>query len=112
MTDKPKHKREVILRNSAQCLECGKVLESFHRHDCKVCGCDNSTMVDGGKEYIRRGYKSRNKVLELSVIQYEDVPCSFSAYDGKCYMCEFEKRYPESVEPEPMKQMKEDIENG
>lgn len=38
-----------------QCLKCGKILESKHRHDFQMCDCDNQTFVDGGNDYMRVG---------------------------------------------------------
>jgi hypothetical protein len=44
-----------LRRNRVKCLACGKIIESFDRHDYKTCGCPNDTMVDGGLEYERYG---------------------------------------------------------
>lgn len=40
-----------------QCVVCDKRMFSFHVHDYKLCGCKNDTMVDGGREYLRYGWK-------------------------------------------------------
>jgi hypothetical protein len=40
-----------------KCLKCGKLLESKHVHDFVSCGCENSTFLDGGDEYLRYGGK-------------------------------------------------------
>ena len=48
----------MILNRSfatVRCLACGKVLVSHHVHDCRVCGCAQQTMVDGGPTYLRYG---------------------------------------------------------
>jgi len=45
----------MITRNSARCLECGDHIESTYRHDFKACSC-GSVMVDGGHDYIKRGF--------------------------------------------------------
>jgi hypothetical protein len=37
------------------CPDCKKRMFSFYRHDYKVCGCPNGTMVDGGRDYLRYG---------------------------------------------------------
>lgn len=42
-----------IVRNAAECLQCGEVIESKHRHDFVTCKCGASS-VDGGKSYLRR----------------------------------------------------------
>ena len=48
-------KRLRILRNAARCNACGDEIESKHRHDWVQCGC-GQTFVDGGLDYLRRGY--------------------------------------------------------
>lgn len=40
-----------------ECFVCKKRLFSFHVHDYKHCGCSNETMVDGGRYYLRYGWK-------------------------------------------------------
>ncbi len=60
----------VILVNQAQCLICFEVVVSKHQHDFKSCTCGN-IFVDGGKDYIRRGYRNRNKFKECSVVLYQ-----------------------------------------
>jgi len=45
----------MILKNAVRCKKCGVVLESKHRHDYRECGC--GTMVDGGHDYLRRGWR-------------------------------------------------------
>ena len=41
-----------LLVNKIECLTCGQVLESRHRHDFASCEC--GTFTDGGTEYSRR----------------------------------------------------------
>lgn len=40
-----------------ECPRCKKRMFSFHVHDYKLCGCYNECMVDGGREYLRFGWK-------------------------------------------------------
>lgn len=65
-------KEKQLIYNSVKCLNCGEVLVSYHRHDYKVCGCENGTSVDGGLDYIRYGGK------DLSLVEsnclYDDEP--------------------------------------
>jgi hypothetical protein len=51
--------RSQLKLNAAQCVRCGYVLLSLHVHDFKTHACDPSIsfMVDGGNEYVRRGWK-------------------------------------------------------
>lgn len=52
-----------------QCLECKKILVSFHRHNYKSCGCPNNTMIDGGHDYLRYGGKDLTKIQILKIIK-------------------------------------------
>ena len=60
---------QKIIRNAIKCNLCGDIIESKHRHEfvsCK-CGCCS---VDGGTDYLRRGYtNSREDFTELSVFE-------------------------------------------
>lgn len=42
-----------------QCLVCGDIIESYHRHDYKHCSCGNA-MIDGGSDYLRYGWKKEH----------------------------------------------------
>ena len=37
-----------------QCLKCGDIIQSMHRHDFVRCECGES-FVDGGTDYFRAG---------------------------------------------------------
>jgi tRNA(Ile2) C34 agmatinyltransferase TiaS len=56
----------MILSNKAQCKLCKDIIESKHRHDFKWCKC-GQMYIDGGKEYLRRGAKDLDNIIELSV---------------------------------------------
>lgn len=56
----------TIIRNMARCKSCGDTIESKHRHDWVSCSC-GKIFVDGGKEYLRRGFDSYDDFEELSV---------------------------------------------
>lgn len=81
-----------IIRNAAQCVNCGHILESTHRHDYRTHECTDGRfreyhfMVDGGKDYIRRGYggsgpgfvnKPEANYIELSEY-HDETPVSAS----------------------------------
>src|ERR1035437_3166706 len=91
MSEKLKHTQEVIIHNRIQCLDCMKILESHSRHDYRTCGCPNNAMVDGGKDYQRRGGNHLGRIKDLSEVEMQPVGCSISSYDGKCWRCEMEK---------------------
>lgn len=59
---------ERIIRNAIRCNQCGDEIESFHRHDFKWCSCKR-VFVDGGKDYMRRGYNPGGSYTELSRTQ-------------------------------------------
>lgn len=51
--------------NKARCVHCGDILESTWIHDFKTCSCGRVS-VDGGHDYIRRGFWERGDYEELS----------------------------------------------
>ncbi len=56
-----------ILVNRAKCSRCGDIIESKYRHDFVTCSC-GAIFVDGGFDYLRRGYleKDGDCFVELS----------------------------------------------
>ena len=61
-----------LVYNAVTCVDCLDTLVSYHRHDYKVCRCDNQTMVDGGVNYVRYGGKDMKKVVHHAVYADED----------------------------------------
>lgn len=59
-----------ITHNRARCRKCGEIIESETTHDFKQCSC-GSIFVDGGHDYIRRGYADEDLFEDLS--ECEDV---------------------------------------
>jgi len=59
------HRRTKIIHNRIKCNRCGQIIESVSRHDFKTCKC-GSVSVDGGKEYLRRSYKTKDEYEDLS----------------------------------------------
>lgn len=59
-----------ILKNAIKCKHCGDVIESKTRHDFVWCSCE-SCFVDGGYDYLRRGFKTKpeDDYEELSVTE-------------------------------------------
>lgn len=70
MTDTMKRLR----KNAARCDECGATIQSRHRHDFQSCPCGN-LFVDGGLDYVRRGYMPGRRWTELS--EWETVSETF-----------------------------------
>ena len=46
-----------ILKNAIKCKHCGDVIESKTHYDFVWCSC-KSCFVDGGHDYLRRGFKT------------------------------------------------------
>lgn len=60
--------RVQIIKNAVRCNCCGEVIESTYRHDYKTCSCGRVS-VDGGHDYLRRCYASRDDFTEMSVTE-------------------------------------------
>lgn len=54
-----------ILRNRIKCNNCGDIIESTYRHELVECSC-RRVFVDGGHDYLRRGFVD-------SPADYEDL---------------------------------------
>lgn len=71
---------EIILRNSARCLQCGDEVESTHRHDFRTCRC-GKLGVDGGHDYIRRiGSVGQNTSI-VAIREIDDPEATAGALD-------------------------------
>ena len=57
--------RTVVVVNKCQCAVCLDIIESKHRHDFVSCKC-GAIFTDGGKDYIRRGAKDLNDIVDMS----------------------------------------------
>lgn len=55
----------MITRNRAQCALCEDIIESTYRWDFQQCSC-GEIFVDGGLDYIRRGYRNVENLIDLS----------------------------------------------
>lgn len=60
----------MIEINAAKCLKCDTVLVSRFRHDFQTCACGDLS-VDGGVDYLKRGFKDASEILELSIVREE-----------------------------------------
>ena len=59
-----------IIKNRARCKNCGDIIESYYRNDIKSCHCGAFT-VDGGHDYIRRGFDKRENLENLNILLYD-----------------------------------------
>lgn len=66
----PEEMEKERMQSAVLCLECDTILYSINRHHFHKCGCQNETMVDGGKDYLRCGGKDMSKVhtVDLDLI--------------------------------------------
>lgn len=69
-----------LIKNRAKCLKCGEIIESTHRHDFVTCSCGNLS-VDGGLDYIRRGYRDGEDSFE-DLNEYETLELDDLKYLG------------------------------
>lgn len=67
----PTRTRTVVVRNQCQCRQCSDIIESRHRHDFVRCRC-GAIFTDGGKEYIRRGAKELDDIIDMSETYEEE----------------------------------------
>ena len=63
--DAVNYKSMVILHNRIKCNHCGDIIESYNVHDFKFCRC-NTVYVDGGHEYLRRGFNTPEDYTDMS----------------------------------------------
>lgn len=51
------YEKPFIILNRIQCSNCKEILTSYHTHDFNCCKCkrQNTTCVDGGLDYLKRG---------------------------------------------------------
>lgn len=60
---------QKIVKNAIRCKHCGDVIESTSRHAFKWCSCE-TVFVDGGLDYLRRGFKnSPDDFEDLSIVE-------------------------------------------
>ena len=62
-----------IIRNAIRCNICGDIIESAFRHDYVICRC-GACAVDGGHDYLRRGFKEKGCYTELSEVETAPEP--------------------------------------
>ena len=67
----PTRTREVVVVNKCQCALCGDIIESKFRRDFVNCKC-GAIYTDGGHEYIRRGAKKWEYIIDLSEVYTEE----------------------------------------
>jgi hypothetical protein len=57
-----------IIKNAIRCNLCGEEIESRHVHDFVTCRC-GACSVDGGREYLRRCFRSRDCFTDISITE-------------------------------------------
>ena len=76
-----KIKDQRLVFNAAQCVKCGEVIVSTHRHDYRSCKC-GALAVDGGRDYAKRTGDIYNCI---------DM-CEYEEYEREEYHWETEQR--------------------
>lgn len=61
-----------IIRNAIRCNLCGDEIESTDRHQYVTCSC-GACAVDGGHDYLRRCFKSKDYYTDLSMTENDKV---------------------------------------
>ena len=61
-----------LIYNAVYCKLCKETIQSYHRHDYKMCLCQNA-MVDGGLDYERWGWDKPDTVFN-QCLYLEDHP--------------------------------------
>lgn len=56
-----------IIKNAIRCKICDDEIESTYRHEYVSCSC-GACAVDGGHDYLRRSFASRDCFEDLSVV--------------------------------------------
>lgn len=72
------YKKTIIVSNKARCRKCNTIVESTNRHHLAMCWC-GAIYVDGGTEYLRRGFSDYNLLEELSETREETTEHTESA---------------------------------
>ena len=57
-----------IIKNAIRCNVCGEEIESRHVHDFVTCRC-GACSVDGGHEYLRRCFRTRDCFTDISITE-------------------------------------------
>lgn len=61
-----------IIRNAIRCNLCGDEIESTDRHHYVTCSC-GACAVDGGHDYLRRCFQSKDCYTDLSMTENDKV---------------------------------------
>lgn len=80
----------MILKNAIKCNICGDIIESKHRNDFVTCKC-GSCSVDGGHDYLRRGFSSKACYTELAEISQPTLCQNEDSANEQCYKGKLEE---------------------
>ena len=73
-------KFENLQVTGVQCPNCLDIIVSRHHYDCHYCTCGES-MIDGGRDYTRVGYKTRQPYpVTIELIGFGEIGL-LSAYN-------------------------------
>lgn len=60
-----------IIKNAIKCNICGDEIESITKHNRVTCSC-GACSVDGGHEYMKRGFKELGCFTDISTVERDD----------------------------------------
>ena len=60
-----------IIKNAIRCKICGDEIESTYSHDYVSCSC-GACAVDGGHNYLRRSFASKDCFEDVSIVVSND----------------------------------------
>lgn len=69
-----------IIKNSIQCKHCGEIIVSKNCLDWVQCKC-GACFVDGGMDYLRRGYKTTPEEDYIELSEFEETPEEDSGFE-------------------------------
>jgi hypothetical protein len=67
----------IVKLNKARCKKCGEILVSHSEKQDETCGCGH-LKIGGGKSWIKRTGKSGVDFEELAILNFGNVPDSYS----------------------------------
>ena len=63
---------QKIVRNMIKCNHCGDIITSTYHHEFVTCSC-GCCSVDGGTDYLRRGFiNSADDFTDLSIFDGDE----------------------------------------
>lgn len=85
-------KRRRIIRNIAECFNCGEIIESKHVSESQTCKCLTTPIsIGGGKEY-HQVYWLNEHCRFKAIVEYDDGSIQKELYPDVYYIRKLEKK--------------------